>query len=116
MSRALTPTLSQRARGSLGGFADAEAAADLLDGHDHQYQRTDHDDREPCYHLAREGRRNRVLTISHLVKTYSTDRGPVHAVRNVSFEVPEGAFYTLLGPSGCGKTTTLRCIAGLERA
>jgi iron(III) transport system ATP-binding protein len=23
---------------------------------------------------------------------------------------------TLLGPSGCGKTTTLRCIAGLERA
>ncbi len=39
----------------------------------------------------------------------------VNAVEGVSFEVPEGRFFTLLGPSGCGKTTTLRCIAGLER-
>jgi iron(III) transport system ATP-binding protein len=39
----------------------------------------------------------------------------VQAVRNVSFEVPEGKLFTLLGPSGCGKTTTLRSIAGLER-
>jgi len=36
-------------------------------------------------------------------------------VDGVTFEVEEGAFYTLLGPSGCGKTTTLRCVAGLER-
>jgi iron(III) transport system ATP-binding protein len=35
-------------------------------------------------------------------------------LRGVSFEVQQGAFYTLLGPSGCGKSTTLRCIAGLE--
>ena len=27
-----------------------------------------------------------------------------------------GEIFTLLGPSGCGKTTTLRCIAGLEKA
>jgi len=38
----------------------------------------------------------------------------VHAVRNVSFEVVEGEFVSLLGPSGCGKTTTLRMIAGFE--
>src|SRR4029078_6333917 len=31
---------------------------------------------------------------------------------DISFEVPRGAFATLLGPSGCGKTTTLRMIAG----
>ncbi|MGH6887399.1 MAG: ABC transporter ATP-binding protein, partial [Geminicoccales bacterium] len=30
--------------------------------------------------------------------------------------VEQGQAFTLLGPSGCGKTTTLRCIAGLERA
>ena len=32
-----------------------------------------------------------------------------------TFDLPDGAFFTLLGPSGCGKTTTLRCVAGLER-
>jgi iron(III) transport system ATP-binding protein len=37
------------------------------------------------------------------------------AVGDVSFEVEETQFFTLLGPSGCGKTTTLRCIAGLEK-
>ena len=42
--------------------------------------------------------------------------GKVIAVNNVSFFVDEGQFLTLLGPSGCGKTTTLRLIAGLERA
>ena len=42
--------------------------------------------------------------------------GPVHAVRQVSLEIPDHAFVTLLGPSGCGKTTTLNLIAGLETA
>ncbi|UCD58879.1 MAG: ABC transporter ATP-binding protein [Candidatus Hydrogenedentota bacterium] len=35
-------------------------------------------------------------------------------LQNVSFEVPDRTFFTLLGPSGCGKTTLLRIIAGLE--
>jgi ABC-type sugar transport system ATPase subunit len=41
--------------------------------------------------------------------------GPVHAVKEVSLEIPDHAFVTLLGPSGCGKTTTLNLIAGLEK-
>ncbi|KAB1190698.1 MULTISPECIES: ABC transporter ATP-binding protein [Haloferax] len=40
--------------------------------------------------------------------------GDVTAVEDVSFEVEQGKFLTLLGPSGCGKTTTLRMIAGFE--
>ena len=36
------------------------------------------------------------------------------AVRDISFTVPAGSFFSLLGPSGCGKSTTLRMIAGLE--
>jgi ABC-type Fe3+/spermidine/putrescine transport system ATPase subunit len=40
--------------------------------------------------------------------------GPVWAVREVSLDVREGEFFSLLGPSGCGKTTTLRMVAGLE--
>ncbi|MHC4457069.1 MAG: ABC transporter ATP-binding protein [Planctomycetota bacterium] len=35
------------------------------------------------------------------------------AVDNVSFDVHDGSFFSILGPSGCGKTTLLRMIAGL---
>ena len=42
--------------------------------------------------------------------------GPVRAVDGVDLEVPSRSICALLGPSGCGKTTTLRLIAGLERA
>src|SRR2546421_7282162 len=48
------------------------------------------------------------VRVSHVTKKF----GGVTAVDDVSFEVPKGAFATLLGPSGCGKTTTLRMIAG----
>jgi len=52
------------------------------------------------------------LVVHRLVKRY----GAVTAVDDVSFRVAPGEFISLLGPSGCGKTTTLRCIAGFERA
>ena len=42
--------------------------------------------------------------------------GSETVVAGIEFEVLESHFVTLLGPSGCGKTTTLRCLAGLERA
>src|SRR5262249_52267950 len=42
--------------------------------------------------------------------------GGVAAVDGFSLAVAAGEFVTLLGPSGCGKTTTLRMVAGLERA
>ena len=37
------------------------------------------------------------------------------AVDNLSLELAEGEFFTMLGPSGCGKTTTLRMIGGFEQ-
>ena len=39
----------------------------------------------------------------------------VVAVDNVSFEVKDQEFVTMLGPTGAGKTTTLRCVVGLEK-
>lgn len=40
--------------------------------------------------------------------------GRSHILKDISFDINDGEFLTLLGPSGCGKTTILRCIAGLE--
>ncbi|MGY9045940.1 hypothetical protein P775_04975 [Puniceibacterium antarcticum] len=40
--------------------------------------------------------------------------GTFTAVKDVSFEVPSGSFFSILGPSGCGKTTLMRIIAGFE--
>jgi iron(III) transport system ATP-binding protein len=58
-----------------------------------------------------------VIEIKSLIKIFEDgDNAGVKAVNDISFNVEEGRFYTLLGPSGCGKTTTLRCIAGLEKA
>jgi multiple sugar transport system ATP-binding protein len=39
----------------------------------------------------------------------------VVAVKNLTLEIPNSAFYALLGPTGCGKTTTMRIISGLEK-
>lgn len=40
--------------------------------------------------------------------------GKFYAVDNLSLDIEDNSFITLLGPSGCGKTTILRMIAGLE--
>ena len=52
------------------------------------------------------------LQLKNLHKTYSPKVVPV---KDISLDVSEGEFLTLLGPSGCGKSTTLRLIAGLEQ-
>ncbi len=49
-----------------------------------------------------------LLRINNLVKTYEDQT----VLNDVSFEVKESEFLTLLGPSGCGKTTTLRILGG----
>jgi spermidine/putrescine transport system ATP-binding protein len=48
------------------------------------------------------------LSVKNICKTF----GDFTAVDNVSFEVEDGKFFSILGPSGCGKTTLLRMIAG----
>ena len=41
------------------------------------------------------------------------DREPVVAVRDFTFDVPEGSIVTIVGPSGCGKSTILNIVSGL---
>lgn len=52
------------------------------------------------------------LRLRNLRKEY--DRGAIVAVDDLSLDIPDGGFVTVVGPSGCGKSTTLRMIAGLE--
>lgn len=52
------------------------------------------------------------MQIALSVKNISKNFGNFIAVNNVSFDVEDGKFFSILGPSGCGKTTLLRMIAG----
>ena len=54
-----------------------------------------------------------ILKFDGVSKIYSNG---VHALKNVSFEIKEGEFVSIIGPSGCGKSTILRLISGLDQA
>ena len=49
------------------------------------------------------------------IEGLSVSYGGIKAVRNISFDVPDGKIVTLIGANGAGKTTTLRAISGLVK-
>ena len=51
-----------------------------------------------------------IMEFQHVSKQYDDNV----VLRDISFEIEAGKFYTLLGPSGSGKTTILRLIAGFD--
>ena len=58
------------------------------------------------------------ISVQGISKTFKGRRkgDPENVVlKDVSFDVQEGEFVSLLGPSGCGKTTTLTIIAGFQK-
>ncbi|WP_375089278.1 ABC transporter ATP-binding protein [Peribacillus sp. RS7] len=59
-------------------------------------------------HVAKE--KDSIIELHSITKKYSQ----ATAVDNISLNIKEGEFLSLLGPSGCGKTTTLRMIGGFE--
>jgi NitT/TauT family transport system ATP-binding protein len=55
-----------------------------------------------------------IVEVQGLSKNYRQAGGEsTLAIENLSFQVNEGEFVSLVGPSGCGKTTLLMCMAGL---
>lgn len=55
---------------------------------------------------------NPILTINQVSKSY----GPIQALKNVSFSVPQGSVFGILGPNGSGKTTLLGILLDVLKA
>ena len=56
----------------------------------------------------------KLLSIKELSKNYLTKKQVICAVKDVSFEVNDEDFISIIGPSGCGKSTILSIIGNLE--
>ena len=59
-------------------------------------------------------KRDVVLEVKNLDKTYKTSKGETVALKNVSFKTHKREIVCVIGPSGCGKSTLARILAGLE--
>ena len=57
---------------------------------------------------------DKILKVKNVSKTYQAINGETEAIKDISFDVEQGEFVSIIGPSGCGKSTILSIIAGLE--
>lgn len=55
----------------------------------------------------------KILEITNLSKKYHTKKEEIDAIDNISFDIYEGEFVSIVGPSGCGKSTVLSILCNL---
>ena len=57
--------------------------------------------------------KDKILEITHLNKTYHDKTGEIEALNDISFDVYNQEFLSIVGPSGCGKSTILSILSRL---
>lgn len=57
----------------------------------------------------------KVVTITGVFKSYGENETKVEALKNVSLDIEQGTFVTIVGKSGSGKSTLLHVMGGLEK-
>ena len=56
---------------------------------------------------------NTILSAESISMLFSTRKGTITALKNLSFSVENGQFVAIVGPSGCGKSTLINILAGM---
>ena len=56
-----------------------------------------------------------VIEVKDLVKDYMLGQVPVHVLKNISFEIEQGDFVSIMGPSGSGKSTLMNILGCLDK-
>lgn len=59
--------------------------------------------------------KNKILEINNLQKNYHDDYDEIIAINDISLNIYEKEFLSIVGPSGCGKSTLLSILANLEK-
>ncbi len=66
--------------------------------------------------MKKDSTMTKILNIQNLEKTYSSGSKKLTVLHDISFDIEEGATFSIVGPSGSGKTTLLGLCAGLDYA
>jgi len=69
---------------------------------------------EVAAHLAEIRSRPVVMTVGGVGRVFESEERSVTALSDITFEVHQREFISVIGPSGCGKSTLIRIVAGLE--
>lgn len=57
---------------------------------------------------------NKILQVDRLSKNYCSDNGLVVAIEDITIDIYDGEYLSIVGPSGCGKSTLLNIIGGID--
>lgn len=56
------------------------------------------------------------VSIQNVSMKYQSPEGEIEAIKNISLDIAQGEFISIVGPSGCGKSTLLNIVAGLIKS